>query len=144
MRWATVLRNAAPRRRRRSYLLSRTNASGPGIGLPGLISAGFWSGEPENQCFGRPEGQPEADFEAFPTRIRSKSGPISGLEALLRNIGQEEGRRNVSSRQFATQRLLFFLLFCEATPLTELDLHPKPYEFIWFGAMDVTKPYEFT
>ena len=21
---------------------------------------------------------------------------------------------------------------------------PKPYEFTWFGAMDVTKPYEFT
>ena len=28
-----------------------------------------------------------ADFEAFPTRIRPKSGSISGPEALLRNIG---------------------------------------------------------
>ncbi len=63
------------------------NASGPETVLPGRISAGLKSGEPQH----RPsKAGRKADFEAFRTRVRPKSGqtdrsPAPG--ALLRNIG---------------------------------------------------------
>ncbi len=46
---------------------AKRSASGPEIGLPGRISAGFWSGKPQN----RPSGR-RADVEVFSIRIRPK------------------------------------------------------------------------
>jgi hypothetical protein len=43
--------------------------------------------KPQNRPSRRPSAGRAADFEAFPIRIRPKSGPISGSEALLRTIG---------------------------------------------------------
>ena len=48
----------------------RNSASGPETELPGWMSAGFKSAEFQNL----PSGRPSA-FEAFPIRIRPKSGP---------------------------------------------------------------------
>ncbi len=53
------------------YPVLRNSASGPEIGLPGRLSAGFQSGKPQN----RPSAGRVADFEAFPNRVRPKSEP---------------------------------------------------------------------
>ncbi len=48
------------------------------------------SGRLQNLASGLPSAGRRADFEAFPIRIRLKSGPetqFSGPEALLHNIG---------------------------------------------------------
>ncbi len=57
------------------YSMLRNNASGPEIGIPDRISAGFLSGKHQIRPFGRPKASRRADFDAFPTRIRPKSGP---------------------------------------------------------------------
>ncbi len=50
-------------------------SSGPEIGLPCRMSAGFWSGEPQSQPSGPPKAGRRADFEALPIRIQLISGP---------------------------------------------------------------------
>jgi hypothetical protein len=57
------------------FTMSRNNASGPEIELLGRISAGFYSGEPQNRPSGRPKADRRFDVEALPTRIRPKSSP---------------------------------------------------------------------
>jgi hypothetical protein len=58
----------------------RNVASGPEIGLPACISAGSWSGKPQN-VFSGSGGHPEYN----PAEIRP-GNPIFGPEAVLRNI----------------------------------------------------------
>ena len=62
------------------------NVSGPEIGLPGRISAGFQSGKLQNRLSGRPSAGRRADWEACPTRIQPKSGP-HGLARTLAGQG---------------------------------------------------------
>ncbi len=50
-----------------------THGSGPGVGLPGQISAGFNSGKLQNLPSGRPKAVRRADFGAHP--IRQRPGP---------------------------------------------------------------------
>ncbi len=57
------------------YRMLRNMASGPEIGFPGRISAGFDSGKPQNRSSGRPSAGRRDDVEAFPMRIRPKSSP---------------------------------------------------------------------
>ncbi len=57
------------------YPMLRNSASGPEIGIPGRISAGFHSGKPRSRPSGRPKAGRRADFEDLPTRIRPKAGP---------------------------------------------------------------------
>ncbi len=47
----------------------------PEICLPGRISAGFLSGKLQHRPSGWPKAGRRPDFEAFPIRIRPKSGP---------------------------------------------------------------------
>ncbi len=73
-----------------SYFMLRNSASGPVIGLPGRITAGFQSGDPQNRPSGRPKaGEPilrfsrlESGRNTSPIRIRPKYNP-----AFLRNMG---------------------------------------------------------
>ncbi len=48
------------------YPMLHNSASGPEVGLPGRISAGFESGPHQNSPIGRPNAGWRADFEAFP------------------------------------------------------------------------------
>ncbi len=63
------------------YSMLCTSASGPEIGLPGRISAGFKSGQPPSRPSGRPSAGRSADFEVFPIRVRSKSDPEAHFPA---------------------------------------------------------------
>ncbi len=56
----------------------RNSASGPEIGLPGRISAGFQLGRPQHRPFGRPSAGRRADSCVCPARILPKSGPEDG------------------------------------------------------------------
>jgi hypothetical protein len=49
----------------------RNRASGPEIGLPGQIWAGFKSVKLQSRPSGWPSADRRTDFEAFPTRIRN-------------------------------------------------------------------------
>jgi hypothetical protein len=69
------------------------SASGPEMGLPGRISAGFQSGEPQNRSSGRPKAGRRAEFEAFPIR-RPKSG-LEGQFPARRHYFVTSGRRSV-------------------------------------------------
>ncbi len=63
----------------------RNSASGPKIGLPRRISDCYREDTEIGPSAGR-----RADFGAFPIAVRPKiwpAEPISGPEALLRNIG---------------------------------------------------------
>ncbi len=55
--------------------------SRPEIGLPDRTSARFESGKHKNRTSGRPSAGRRADFEAFPIRIRPKSGLEDRLPA---------------------------------------------------------------
>ncbi len=81
---------AAPQgSQRTAYSMLRNSASGPEIGLPGWILAGLLPGKPRNGPSGPAEGRPESRFRCFPGSSPAKlrpARPISGLEALLRNI----------------------------------------------------------
>jgi hypothetical protein len=44
-------------------------ASEPEIDLPGKISAGLYSGKPQNRPSGRPSAGRKADFDSFPMKI---------------------------------------------------------------------------
>ncbi len=59
------------------YLMLCSSASGPEICFPGQIAVEFKSGKLQN----RPKAGRRADFEAFPTRTRPKSGPEARLPA---------------------------------------------------------------
>ncbi len=54
-----------------TYHMLCNSASGPEIGLPSRISAGFYSRKLQN----RPPAGRRTDFEAFPIRIRPESDP---------------------------------------------------------------------
>ncbi len=54
-------------------------ASGPGIRLPGRISAGFWSTKLQNWPSGRPWAGRRADFEAFPAKNLAETWPKSAF-----------------------------------------------------------------
>ncbi len=67
------------------YLMLRSNASGAEIGLPGRMSAGLYRasgpdvgriliGKTSKSALRSAFGRPEIIFQAFPTRIRPKSG----------------------------------------------------------------------
>jgi hypothetical protein len=69
------------------YFVLCNIASGPTIGLPGLILDGLLPGKNRNRPSGRP--WPEGRFWCFPGSNPSKmrpGRPISGPEPLLRNI----------------------------------------------------------
>ncbi len=57
------------------------NASGPEVGLPGRISAGFQSGRPQNRPSRRPKAVRRGEFEVFRIRIRPKSSPEARFPA---------------------------------------------------------------
>ncbi len=115
-------------------------ASGQEIGLPGRISAGFLSGKL------RPaEGQPESLYCGFPvqspTEVRP-GRPISGPEALVRNVGHiVTGPLRISSHPLE-------FMMAEFTGYARVHHYrclrherpSKPHEFIGFGVMDATKP----
>ncbi len=65
-------------RRQSMHPMLRNNASGPEIGLPGRISAGFWSRELHKSAL---KAGRKADFYVFPTRIRPKSSPETRFPA---------------------------------------------------------------
>ncbi len=65
------------------------SASGPQMGLPGRILAGLLPGKNRNRSSGRPKAGKRANLGAFPVAVQQKirpGSPISGLEALLRNM----------------------------------------------------------
>ena len=66
----------------------RNNVSAPQIGLPGRISVGLQSGNPQNQPSGRPSAGRGADFDVFQVRVRPKSGPEARFAARkhMRNV----------------------------------------------------------
>ncbi len=55
----------------------RNNASGPEIGLPGRIFGRILDGKTSTSALRPAFGWAEGRFEAFPNRIRPKSGPRS-------------------------------------------------------------------
>ncbi len=59
--------------------------SGPEILLLGRISAGVWTGRPQNRSSDRPSAGQRADLEALPGTIRFKSGPEAGFPARKHN-----------------------------------------------------------
>ncbi len=59
-------------------------------GFPGRVSAGCQSGKLQNRPSSRPSAGGRADFDGFPIKVQPKirpGRPISGPEALLRNMG---------------------------------------------------------
>ncbi len=56
------------------YSMLCNRDSGPEVVLPGRISTGYWPGKPQNRPSDRPKAGRRADCEAFPVRIRPKSG----------------------------------------------------------------------
>ncbi len=81
----------------------RNIASGPEIGLPGRISARFRSGKRQNRPSGRPNAGRGGDLDAFPIRIPPVT-PISGPEALMRNIKSSPDGARPASRRRLQQR----------------------------------------
>jgi hypothetical protein len=57
----------------RAYPMLRSRASGPEIGFPGRISAGFLSGEPENRLSARFSASRRTGFQVFLFENRPKS-----------------------------------------------------------------------
>ncbi len=66
------------------YPMFCNSASGPGLGLPGRMSAGFLSEKPHNQASGRRAASENSDVN--PAEIR-RGSPIFVPEALLHNKG---------------------------------------------------------
>ncbi len=81
----------------RPCLGPRNCASGPEIGLPGRISARIIVRKAAKSALRPAEGRPEGRFWKFPDENPTEilpGSPISGSEALLRNIGYTVFRRH--------------------------------------------------
>ena len=57
------------------------NTSGPGVGFPIWMSAGFYPGRYQNQFVGQPMAGRRPEFNVFAIRIRPKIGPDARLPA---------------------------------------------------------------